>query len=523
MISSWIMWPGARLGNLDRIAIGVALVVAIAGPVSRVRGAGEVELSVMDGGTGEPVAARMELLGPRGRPIVPRGAPAWQGHFALDGKVRLQLPGGICRFTIQRGYEYRSIDGHFEVGRQAEDSKLITLRRFVDMADEGWWSADLDVRRPVRDLPMLMLSEDLHVAWLGGPEAADTQRQTTAPGEQAAGWKPVGRVRGYDVCVWRGPPECGALMIAHPTAPLDIAALQSNTDDALQLAQAARTQNAYVCAMAPYDWDFATLAGLQLVDGVAVLNHHMGPGGQAPDAEGYRPGRIRYPPPRGLGRWAQHIYFNLLESGLRLPPVAGSGSGESPSPVGYNRVYAHVAEEFTYAAWWEAMEAGRVMVTNGPLLRPQVNEQLPGHVFRGDAGESIVLQPTLSLSTRFPVEYLEVIQNGQVIHEVRLEDLASKQGRLPSVEFTASGWMTVRAVTIEAGSYQYALSGPYYVQIGPERRVSRRAAQFFLDWVYQRARQIHASVPADQRAQRLEPHRRARDYWRRLVDQANAD
>ena len=32
------------------------------------------------------------------------------------------------------------------------------------MAADGWWSGDLDVRRPARDIELLMAAEDLHVA-----------------------------------------------------------------------------------------------------------------------------------------------------------------------------------------------------------------------------------------------------------------------------------------------------------------------------------------------------------------------
>jgi hypothetical protein len=66
------------------------------------------------------------------------------------------------------------------------------------------------------------------------------------------------------------------------------------------------------------------------------------------------------------------------------------------------------------------------------------------------------------------------------------------------------------------------MTAPYYVQIGYTPTVSRSAAQFFLDWVYQRARQIQIADPA-QRAAVLEYHRKARDFWQGLVAKANAE
>jgi hypothetical protein len=59
------------------------------------------------------------------------------------------------------------------------------------------------------------------------------------------------------------------------------------------------------------------------------------------------------------------------------------------------------------------------------------------------------------------------------------------------------------------------------VEIGGQPRVSKKSAQFFLDWVYERARQLQ--LPEDQRESVLKYHRAARDYWQRLVATANAD
>ena len=54
----------------------------------------------------------------------------------------------------------------------------------------------------------------------------------------------------------------------------------------------------------------------------------------------------------------------MLNSGLRIPPSAGSASGVLPNPVGYNRLYVWVdKKDFSYEAWWEAFKMGRVDLT----------------------------------------------------------------------------------------------------------------------------------------------------------------
>ena len=82
--------------------------------------------------------------------------------------------------------------------------------------------------------------------------------------------------------------------------------------------------------------------------------------------------------------------------------------------------------------------------------------------------------------------------------------------------FDRSGWFLIRAVTDVRKTYRFAMTGPYYVEIGYQRRMSRSAAQFFLDWVYERARQIKLADPQQQR-EVLQWHRQARDFWKDLV------
>ncbi len=234
-----------------------------------------------------------------------------------------------------------------------------------------------------------------------------------------------------------------------------------------------------------------------------------------------------YPGPWGNALWSQDIYFRLLDCGLRIPPSAGSGSGVSPNPLGYNRVYVHVDGPFTYEKWWQGLRDGQVVVTNGPLFKPAVQGQPPGYIFHADEGHWLEFEIGLGLWSRQPVgdkesiQYLEIIQDGRVAHSVRFEEFA-KTGKLPTVHFDHSGWFLVRAVTDVQNTYRFAMTGPYFVEIGPEPRISKRAAQFFLDWVYQRARQLKLDDPQQHR-EVLEYHRKARDFWQNRVSQANAD
>ena len=98
----------------------------------------------------------------------------------------------------------------------------------------------------------------------------------------------------------------------------------------------------------------------------------------------------------------------------------------------------------------------------------------------------------------------------------------AKTGRLPKLHFKRSGWFLIRVVTDHSKTYRFAMTAPYYVEIGYQPRISKEAAQFFLDWVYERARQIKIADPEQQRKV-LEYHRKARDFWQNLVSKANAE
>ena len=79
-----------------------------------------------------------------------------------------------------------------------------------------------------------------------------------------------------------------------------------------------------------------------------------------------------------------------------------------------------------------------------------------------------------------------------------------------------------RVVTDLGKTYRFAMTGPYYVDFGDEPRISKRSAQFFLDWVYERARQIKLDDPARHGAV-IDCHRRARDFWQERLERCNAE
>ena len=482
---------------------------------------GRLELIVVDRQTREPIACRMHLRNAAGRPQRAAKSPFWHDHFVVPGRITLELPVGDYSFELERGPEYVDRSGHFTIVPFADDSKEVDLRRFIQMSAHGWWSGDLEVRRPVRDVELLMEADDLHVAqvvtWRNDKDESRAKPASEDPVVCFDGDRYYHPIAGR--YAWAG----GEFLFFNLHAPLAFEGAGPEYPPPISYTKTARrTPHAWVDLTKPFWWDLPMLVANGQVDSIQVAHSHLCRDTVAGNEAGGKPrDRLLFPGRWGNARWSQAIYFHLLNCGLRIPPTAGSGSGAAPNPVGYNRVYVHVDGELSYERWWENLRAGRVTVTNGPLLQPTVHGRLPGHVFQAESGGDLEFEIGLSLSTREPISYLELIKNGEVEHSIRFQEYA-RSGSLPKLHFRRSGWFLVRAVTDLPDTYRFAMTGPYYVEFDHQRRISRESAQFFLDWVYERARQLDVDDPA-QRREVLEHHRQARDFWQDLVSRANAE
>ncbi len=482
---------------------------------------GRLQITVVDKDTRNSIPCRIHLKSANGKPRKAERMPFWQDHFVFPGDITLKLPLGGYTFVIERGPEYVNCTGNFTIDNFADDSKQVELRRFVDMTKEGWWSGDLDVHRPPGDIQLLMEADDLHVVplatwwndksdWTDKPSPkplllsfdGDRYCQIMSGGHERAG---------------------GTLLFFNLAAPLLLRnAGPEYPPPASFIDKARETPQAWVDLSRPYWWYLPMLVANRQIDSVQIANGQFCRDRAIANENGGKARNLKtYPGVLGGGQWSQAIYFHLLDCGIRLPPSAGSGSGIAPNPVGYNRMYVHVDGEFSYEKWWENFRAGQVTITNGPLLRPNVEGQMPGHVFQGEPGKTLELEIGLTLSTRDPISYLDLIKDGQIVASVRVEEFV-KSHKLPTMKFDHSGWFLIRAAADVPLTYRFGMTAPYFVEFDYKPRISKRAVQFFLDWVFERARQIELADPA-QRAAVLEYHRKARDFWQDLLKKANAE
>ena len=434
---------------------------------------GRLHITVVDKDTGKPVPCRIHLKTAGGKPRKAERMPFWQDHFVFPGDIDLKLPLGGYTFVLERGLEYLDRTGNFTIQNFADDSKQVELRRFVDMSKEGWWSGDLDVHRPQHDIQLLMEADDLHVVplatwwnndsdWTDKPLpqslllSFDENRycQLMSGGHQRAG---------------------GTLLLLNLAAPLLLGDAGPEYPSPVSFIEKARkTPQAWVDLSRPTGRDLPMLVANHQIDSIQIANGQLCRDRAMANENGGKARNLKtYPGDLGGGQWSQAIYFRLLDCGLRLPPSAGSGSGIAPNPVGYNRMYVHVDGSFSYEKWWQNFRAGQVTITNGPLLRPEVEGQMPGHVFQGEPGKTLELEIGLTLSLRNPITYLDLIKDGQVVASVRVEEFV-KTRKLPVMKFDRSGWFLIRAVADVPATYRFGMTAPYYVEFDDQPRISSK-------------------------------------------------
>ncbi len=220
----------------------------------------------------------------------------------MPGKILLKLPAGQLTFVIERGLEYLDQTGHFTINNFADDSKRVELRRFIDMAADGWWSGDLDVRRPARDIELLMAADDLHVA------EVITWRNDKSPWGGQLPKQPLVRFDGnryYHLLA-------GALGAAgHGTAAAESAGAAEaaggrrrvSADDEVSARTAARKGDLWVDASKPFWWDLPMLVAAGQIDSIEMAHSHICRDTTINDeADGKPRDRKRYPDRTGQRR-----------------------------------------------------------------------------------------------------------------------------------------------------------------------------------------------------------------------------
>lgn len=424
-----------------------------------------VHVRISDAATGKPTPVRLRLIDaggvcrmPFGRlttfatgPGEDVGGQVQLGGDAfayIDGSCEVRLPPGPVRIEAYKGPEYLPLHREAVLG-PGKISLRLAIERWIDPHSEGWYSGDGRVYE---------LSP--HAAQLeGAAEGLDVvnllARQRPAQGERPAAFVNLLDFSGTRPSLEGSPCVVVNTCNAHPI--LGTVALLNCHRVVYPLR--------FGPPDGPDDWSISDWCdqchrkkGLVVwSDEPRLTMEH--PQGEALAAlllgkiDAFEICLLDDPQIRSLTDW-----YRLLACGCRLSLVGASGKDRNSIAMGSVRTYARLEpnQEFSYAAWIEAVRSGRTFATSGPLLTLTVDGHEPGgSLSLPPEGKSVRIHAAARSGSAF--DRLELLHNGVV--------LAAEQSSIDmEATITQSGWLAARCWGGDASGI-VAHTSPIYVQV----------------------------------------------------------
>jgi hypothetical protein len=467
--------------------------------------ASRLQVEVRERGGKTPVPARVYLVDREGKPLAPVRVITYkrreEEHFVCDGRFEMELPPGEYSLRVERGLEYRA--GTTELALRAGESReaLIELERWISMNEMGWYSGDLHNHRKVEEMPLLLAAEDLNIA----PTLTDwiwEGRPISKPPETTEAIRRLDTRRAYSVLdkeverLKQGPGAVDLLALKR-VIPFEGDWLYPPND---VFCRQAHAQGGYVDAEKILWRDIPALVALGHVDFGGVVHNHFNRHGVDTETEpwGMAPkDKPEYDTPLGLALWTLEVYYRFLNCGFRLAASAGSASGVKAAPLGYNRVYVHMQEAFSYESWFRALKQGRSFATNGPILLLTADGKMPGAIVELPAGGGRIRVKVEGRSAG-TIERLEIVWKGRV---VKTGGTNVAEVDLPVSE---SGWVAARAFEPPGKTIRFAQTSPIWVRVGRDPGIVAEDARYFTAWLQREAdfyrKETGFRLPEHQRA-----------------------
>lgn len=201
------------------------------------------------------------------------------------------------------------------------------------------------------------------------------------------------------------------------------------------------------------------------------------------------------------------VWYRLLNLGFRIPAGAGTDATTNyAAPIrgnaGFDKVYAPASRDAVQGinldSWMDSLKNGRTFATNGPLINFTLNGEMVGSELKLEKPHQEVAF-TARLRSIVPVDQLEVVCNGKVVKDVRLEGTRDTADVKGTVSIAESGWCLLRAWSEKAvypvlDNYAYATTSPVYVTVAGAKPRSPEDAKYFAAWIA-RAMEITDAYP----------------------------
>lgn len=393
---------------------------------------------------GRPVPCRIRFQTPEGIPLAPYGHHAhinsdggtWNldiggdvrlgsyTYAAIDGACEGWLPVGPVQVEVVRGFEYEPIRRTVTITPDQGELDLVLPRRF-DARARGYVSGDTHVHfMSTQGAELEARAEDLQVANLLLAQWGHHYTNT----EEFTGHAHV--AHDHQTVVFAGQ-ENRTNMLGHINLlglrrPIMPWSTGGSEEDELG--------GGLVTTLSHWA-DECHAQG-----GTVVLAHFPVPYGET--AALLATGRLDAVETIAYDDYNVSEYYRYLNAGFRVPLVGGTDKMTSEVPVGLMRTYAATGggDTVDYDAWCAGIRRGDTMVSSGPLLWLRVDGEPPGAVLSRRTSVAVDVE----LETIFPVERIEVVRNGEVIHvEPVAPDAATHRLRM-SVDVDGSDWLLAR-------------------------------------------------------------------------------
>jgi hypothetical protein len=137
------------------------------------------------------------------------------------------------------------------------------------------------------------------------------------------------------------------------------------------------------------------------------------------------------------------MWYRLLNAGIRLPLVGGSGKDSNRIALGGMRTLTPVADVKSYPDWVDHVRAGRTVATNGPFLSITIDEHRLLKPAPLQAGRPVRLKA--KAESVVPFERLELIANGSAIATAKPSGVGIISASVEAdASLPAGGWVAAR-------------------------------------------------------------------------------
>jgi hypothetical protein len=509
---------------------------------------------VVDAETQGLIACRIYIEAPDGRWYFPKSQAAsgsaieyrkqkeWnpgsvEMHTTLSAHPFVAfLPSGTYTLLVERGKEYLPETRQVTVDKK-EVQVTIELRRWVNMAESGWFSGDTHVHRAMNELPNLLLAEDLNVAlpltsWVTDAFVSPTKGRPNTDQSRSAELVQVDKTHviyprntEYEIFhVGNKNHTLGAFFVlGHKTL------FQEGVPPVRPVGQRAREEGGLI-ELDKHNWPWSMmLVPILGADLYELANNHLWrtefgyrdygiAAGEYMRVERDEKGWTE----RGWVDYGFQNYYALLNCSFRLRPTAGTASGVHPVPLGFGRVYVHLEKGFSYDAWMQRLNEGRSFVTTGPMLLVRVNGKDPGSVFKPDDGQRSYHVTGLAKSA-VPLKALEIVVNGEVVRTIppgnrQTVSKGYETAIDEAVTLDESSWLAVRCFEERPDKRtRFAHTAPFYIDI-PARPLRPRRAE--IEFLIKRIEDELARHTEVLPAAALDEYREALRIYRKIAETA---